>query len=213
LEVTADVKAFTHLFPEWALSWALNLATKDDAGPFWQSAAYTPTAGPTEGRQRLAELVPTSQRPSLRYERAFLRNEGTYFGLDEPLFQKTFWSLRPDFVVETEGAAAFLILEAKGGQVPDSTWRNPKELVYHRFLQACGTPKTKGLLYIVPRQAAERARACLRDQLPADPSITTGVLTWEELMPLMYERLVETALDQIIREMRGLQLLREWRSR
>ncbi len=149
-EVTADVNAFTHLFPEWALSSSLNLATKDDAGPFLQSAVYTPTAEPTERPHRLTELVAKSQRLPLRYERAFRKDEGAYFGLDEVLFQKKFWGLRPDFVLETEGAAAFLIIEAKGGQVPDATWKNPKELLYHRFLQECNTPETKGLFYIVP---------------------------------------------------------------
>jgi hypothetical protein len=211
-DITADVNSFTHLFPEWALSWSLNLATREDAGSFWASAAYTPTS-PTDEQQQLAQLLSGYRAPSMRYERVFLKDEAAYFGLDAAIYQKTFWSLRPDFVIEADGAALFLILEAKGGQVPDATWKNPKELIYHRFLQACSIPRTKGLFYIVPSQAADRALACLRHQFPADHSITTGVLTWEQLMPLMYERLIETALDQVIREMRGLQLLRDWRSK
>jgi hypothetical protein len=141
-----------------------------------------------------------------------LKHEAAYFGLDEATYQKTFWGLRPDFVAELDGAASLLILEAKGGQLADHVWRDPKELLYHRFLQACTTPKTKGLFYVVPRQAADAALTCLRDQFPADLSITTGVLTWEQLLPVVYDGLIETALDQVIREMQGLQALRSWRS-
>ena len=210
LDIPPDTREFTHLFPEWALSWSLDRSV-GDAASFWRTATYTPTAGPASGRP-LADILQGQSTPSLRCERAFLKHEAPYFGLDETTYQRTFWGLRPDFVAESDGAATLLILEAKGGRISDSVWTNPKELLYHRFLQTCTVPRTKGLLYIVPRQAAERALTCLRDQFPADSSITTGVLMWEQLLPVIYDRLIETALDQIIQEMHGLQALRTWRS-
>jgi hypothetical protein len=205
----ATATAFTQQFPEWALAWALKLATRDDPSRFWAHAVYRPLGGEAIERP-LAQLLADGAAPQLKYERALTKNEAAHFGVEEEVYGKTFWSLRPDFLVESEGA--LLIFEAKGGQIrAEATWRNPKELVYHRFLQACTTPKTRGLFYVVPRASADDCAKCLRDEFPLDASITMGVLTWEQLLPLIYDSLIETALDQVIKELKGLEQLREWR--
>ena len=200
-----------HLFPEWALSWSLRLASERDPKAFWDLATYRP-AGEAAPPEQLSRHITQPSPPALLYERALTRDEAARFGIDEEVYRRTFWSLRPDFVVEADEGSTFLILEAKGGQLSDAVWRNPKELLYHRFLQACTTFKTKGLFYIVPGEAAEKCANCLRSQFPEDSSIAMGVLTWEGLLPMIYERLVETALDQVIREMEGLKCLRAWHS-
>ena len=198
-----------HLFPEWALSWSLRLASERDPKAFWDLATYR-AVGEAGAHERLRRHFTQPSPPALLYERALTRDEAARFGIDDEVYRRTFWGLRPDFVVEADAESVFLILEAKGGQLGDAAWRNPKELLYHRFLQACKTLKTKGLFYIVPDEAAEKCANCLRDQFPEDSSIAMGVLTWEGLLPMIHERLMETALDQVIREMEGLKCLRAW---
>ena len=114
------------------------------------------------------------------------------------------------FVVETEDSSLLVLLDAKGGQVPDRTWRDPKELTYFRFLNECAVQR-KAFAYIVSAVHADRCRTCLMEYFRSSPSVRTGFLLWEELLPLIYDELVATALDQVIKEMEGLKSLREWR--
>jgi hypothetical protein len=206
----ADVNSFTHLFPEWALSWALKRSTEEDPTLFWQYAICL-RGSPTANGYPLSQLLGHIPLPALKYERPFLKGEYGAFGIPKEDYQKRFWGLRPDFVVESSEHSVFLILEAKGGQVADSIWKNPKEILYYRFLQSFKSCKTKGFFYIIPCLAVDSCAQCLSDQFSEDQSIFTGLITWEQLLPVIYDRLMETALDQVIREMEGLKVLRSWR--
>lgn len=210
-----DTGSFTYLFPEWVLSWSLQKAMKNEQNirSFWEIARYYPSTDSASGQSfPLREFFPGPTFPPLQAERAFVKNEATYFGIEETEYQKSFWSSRPDFVAESEGASVFLIFEAKGGKIDAKVWNNPKELGYYRFLKACTTRKVKGFFYIVPHQSLARSIECLKGQFEKDSLITTGVLIWEELLSLIYNQLLETVIDQVLNEMEGLRHLRHWNS-
>jgi hypothetical protein len=210
-DTAIDVHRFAQFFPEWALSWSLRQATYQDSSQFWNHAKYvTPVESGKE--LLLSNFFRNSTAPVLKYERSFLKTEAPYFGIDEETYRKTFWSLRPDFVAESHDASVFLILEAKGGPLSDTTWKNPKELLYQRFLQASTIPRLKGLFYIIPRSAFDDCARCLTETFATDESITKGILIWENLLPVIYDQLIGTALDQVIKEMKGLEVLRSWQT-
>jgi hypothetical protein len=201
---------FTHVFPEWALAWSLRQASTTDATRFWTEALFHPAGAPGEAL-RLASMFPdVAVIPTLQHECSFPRDGAARYGINDDRYRTTFWGLRPDFVVETEDPSLLVLLDAKGGQVPDRTWRDPKELTYFRFLNECAV-QHKAFAYIVPAVHADRCRTCLMEYFRSSASVRTGFLLWEELLPLIYDELVATALDQIIKEMEGLKSLREWR--
>jgi hypothetical protein len=104
-----------------------------------------------------------------------------------------------------------MLIEAKGGYVSQGTWKDPKELSYFRFLKECKVPGYKGFAYVIPAQYTCECLDCLGKYFSPSESVMTGFLLWEELLPLIYDKLMETAIDQVIKEMDGLRHLREWR--
>jgi hypothetical protein len=68
-------------------------------------------------------------------------------------------------------------------------------------------------LDIIPARHKDACRGCLTEYFAPSASVRTGFFIWEELLPIIYDKLIETALDQIIREMEGLKCLREWQRR
>ena len=51
---------------------------------------------------------------------------------------------------------------------------------------------------------------CLRKkEFQSDESIRTGVIMWEDIMSEMYEELLGTAVDEILRNTEGLKALRK----
>ena len=204
---------FAELFPEWAVAWSLREAWRANAARFWTEARFHPTEAPGDVL-RLADMFPeVSVAPSLRNERPFPKDGANRYGLGEDRYRSTFWGLRPDFVIEAEDASLLLLIEAKGGHVPDGTWRDPKELSYFRFLDECTVPRRKGFSYIVPAKYAEACHNCLAQYFAPSARVPTGFLIWEELLPIIHDKLIETTLDQVIKEMEGLKRLREWQQR
>ncbi len=103
-----------------------------------------------------------------------------------------------------------ILLEAKGGEVPPKTWKDPKELVYYRFLKECPAFRKKGFYYIVPQRFGDRCQQCLREYFPPTDNIKCGTLLWEDLLPMISHELLGCAVDSVIRELQGVKALREY---
>lgn len=126
------------------------------------------------------------------------------------LYEKYFWSLRPDFVIEDPDNKLLLLLEAKGGEINPKAWLKPKDESYYGFLKECGERFSKrGFFYVVPRKFSENFRGCLLEKFQSDGSIRTGVIMWEDIALKMYEELLDTAVDVILQNTKGIEALRK----
>ncbi len=47
----------------------------------------------------------------------------------------------------------------------------------------------------------------------SDPKVKVGTISWEDLLPLMHDRILEIVIDSIMKETDGLKHLREWQKR
>jgi hypothetical protein len=197
---------FAHLFPEWALTWSLRKSCNKDASRLWREIQFYPAGG--QSKTTLAEAFPTPTVPRLLHERAFLKKDQQRYGIDVGRYESTFWSLRPDFTFESADQSLLLLLEAKAGVISSSAWKHPK-VAYRQFLEECANPQRKGFFYIIPQEYAENFRKCLTEHF-AGP-VQTGLFLWEDLLPVIYEKLMETAIDQVAKEMDGLRKIRAWR--
>lgn len=203
---------FMELFPEWVL--CESLKKSKDKLSLWNSgvvrlinARYQPKS--------FAEIFPGMRDPGLKVERPFKKEECTYFGFGDKkdLYEKYYWSLRPDFLIEDQGNQLLLLLEAKGGKINPTAWKKPKEVLYYDFLKQCGEKfSTRGLFYIVPRKFFDNFIECLqKKEFQSDESIRTGVIIWEDIVSEMYEELLGTAIDEILQNTEGLKALRKFK--
>lgn len=209
------IEEFAHKFPEWALAYSLMKVCGGDDPILWRngvdaSILWRNGVLHTEvGQGKLCDLYPPPKGPlRLYYERSFDKFSAARYRIDDTKYQRTYWGLRPDFVVEGDDPSLMLLIEAKGGDAP-KRWENPKELPYYRFLEDTTWPSSKGFFYIVPKKDVPGCQKCLNDYFPGGAT-KTGWLVWEELLPIMGDKLIVTALDEIIKETEGLKLLREW---
>jgi hypothetical protein len=203
--------SFTELFPEWVLSSALQKACKDTT-ELWDRPIIHPAVAP-ENLKKFSDIFPSSLFTPLvlHFERPFQKNEAKYYSIPPHDFEKYFWSLRPDFIILEEKQSLILLLEAKGGEVPDKAWKHPKEISYYRFLVKCNWSQ-KGFYYIIPKKFSEGFKKCLTDAEYFEPSdVHTGLIYWEDLLPIIDDEVTGTALDQVIKEMKGLEQLRKWK--
>ena len=202
---------FTHKFPEWQLDLALAEAIAGKPELLWQRAVVRSAnaADPTS----LASWFPGPQALAVTHQRALAKGEAGRYGIEAAHYLQTYWSLRPDFTLESANLSTLVVLEAKGGQPGPSVWVDPKELRYYQLLRESPVPRSKAFLYVVPAFAGAQCMDCVRTYFDADMSIRTGVIYWEDLLDLIYESLMGVAVDYMVSNMEGVQRLRAWRRR
>jgi hypothetical protein len=205
---------FTQHFPEWVL--CESLRKSKDKFSLWNSEVVRLINAPRQPKS-FAQIFSGIKNPCVKAERPFKKEECTYFGFGDKrdLYEKYYWSLRPDFLIEDSGNQLLLLLEAKGGEINPTAWKKPKEVSYYNFLKQCGEKfPIRGLFYIVPKKFFDNFRECLlKKEFQSDDSIRTGVIRWEDVVPEMYEELLGTAVDEILRNTEGLKALRKLKGR
>jgi len=198
---------FSHKFPEWQLDQAL----KDAAGgplAFWHHAiVHSPNN--SESLMSLAQWFPGATDLVLENQAAFAKDAASQYGIDPERYRHTYWGLRPDFTVRSRDFSTVIFLEAKGC-VTGKSWIDPKAIRYYEFLKECNAATAKGLFYIVPSIVREDCIRCLRTYFSNEPSIRTGVIFWEDLLPLIHERLLRVAFGYILTNMEGIKSLYAW---
>jgi len=203
--------SFTELFPEWLLSLALHKACKDTT-ELWDRPIIRPAIVP-ENLKKFSDIFPSLLvSPSmLHFERPFKKNEASYYGILPDDFKQHFWGLRPDFMIQEEKQSLIILFEAKGGEVPIKAWKDPKEISYYQFLLKCNWYQ-KGFYYIIPKKFSESCKNCLTNAEYFEPSdIHTGLIYWEDLLSIIYYEVIDTAIEQVIGEMKGLEQLQKWK--
>jgi hypothetical protein len=201
--------AFTELFPEWVLSYSLNIACGREPR-FW-TTTLVHLSDKLGAISRFSDLYPEVELPQLYFERIFLKSEAERFGIPRKEYERLFWDLRPDFFITADEPSTIIILEAKSGEsIPPATWSKPKELRYFEFLQKAERYTYKGFYYIVPRKYEKECNECLINRFLGSPSLRTGVIFWEDLLTIIHDSLLQTGIDRILQETRGLHNLREW---
>lgn len=120
---------FTHLFPEWVLSWSLHQTCKDTSG-FWDLPIVHPTNEPDIPTKFSAFFPSLAKAPMLYFETPFENEEEKSCGIPETDYEKAFWGLRPDFVIK-DGDRSLIILESKSGDKPEKIYSLPKERSYY----------------------------------------------------------------------------------
>jgi hypothetical protein len=112
--------------------------------------------------------------------------------------------------MQSPDLSTLILLEAKGGQPGRGTWVDPKELRYYEFLKECEGATYKGFVYIVPAIAREDCMKCVRRYFMNVSSIRTGVIVWEDLLPVIHEQLMGAAVDYLLKNVEGVKHLRAW---
>lgn len=202
---------FSHKFPEWQLEQALKEATNRSPAAFWERLIVHFQHNP-DAPTSLARWFPDAAAASLVLENqaAFAKDGALRYHIDPERYRQTYWGLRPDFTVQSPDLSTLIFLEAKGGQPNPATWIDPKELRYYEFLQECKAAMSKAFLYIVPAIEKQACANCLSTYFSSNPSIRVGIIFWEDLFPVIHERLIGVALDYILINMEGVKLLRAW---
>jgi len=200
---------FTQKFPEWVLSYSLSRSLKDCSirQRFWQEADVRRTGAPS-ARAHFSELFEVTSAPVCKTEKGFAQQDAPRYGLEIESFRRTFLGLRPDFRFETDDNALLVLLEAKGGDRP-KIGRPPKELPYFNFLKAASAIK-KGLFYVVPKVYGPECAGILQEFFAGDPSVETGVIFWEALLPYIADQILRVSINEVAKITDGLTQLREW---
>lgn len=120
---------FTHLIPEWVLSWSLHQTCKDTSG-FLDLPIVHPTNEPDIPTKFSAFFPSLAKAPMLYFETPFENEEAKSCGIPETDYEKAFWGLRPDFVIK-DGDRSLIILESKSGDKPEKIYSLPKERSYY----------------------------------------------------------------------------------
>jgi hypothetical protein len=216
-----EEKEFTQKFPEWVLSYSLYEAYKQDTFKFWEEFfridVYL-TTKPNDP-QKLKALFPSlGEAPGLFYDTPFKEKDYERYGINEDIYKNKFWSLRPDFIIENEEKSLIILFDAKSGEpkqfkkiytVQKDT--KLKEKLYYEFLLDCRSFQQKGFFYIIPKAHIEPCSILLQEHFKPQPTLQTGFILWEDLLPIIYEKILESVIDVVSKEMNGLQELRKWR--
>ena len=204
----ADIE-FAHLFPASVLSWSLHQACKD-ASEFWNLRIVHSVGG--HEPKVFSSLFPSlTKAPMLCFEKPFKKEEAEIYGVPEN-YEKTFWGLRPDFVIK-DGDQSLILLESKSGDKPEKMYGFPKERTYYEFLRQCTKITNKGFYYLIPRAHAGFCKICLGEYFSQKPNIHSGFVCWEDLLSIIGDEIINTVSDQVSREMEGLKKLREWQEK
>jgi hypothetical protein len=206
----ADIE-FAHLFPEWVLSWSLYQACKD-ASEFW-NLRIVHSVGGSENPKTFSTLFPSlTKAPMLCFEKPFQKEEAEICGISEINYERTFWGLRPDFLIK-DGDRSLILLESKSGDKPEKIYGFPKERTYYEFLRQCNKITKKGFYYVIPKVHAAFCKICLAEYFPEEPNLHSGFVLWEDLLSIIGDEIIRTVSDQVSKEMEGLKKLREWQKK
>jgi hypothetical protein len=197
----------THLFPEWVLSWSLHQACQD-ASKFWNLPIVHPMGRPESPKQFSSLFPPVTKPPMLYFEGPFNKEEAEIYGIPEINYERTFWGLRPDFLIK-DGDQSLILLESKSGDKPEKIYSLPKERSYYEFLRQCNNIPNKGFYYVIPKAHAGFCRICLAEYFPEEPNLHSGYICWEDLLSIIRDEIIRTVSDQVLKEMEGLKKLQE----
>ncbi len=201
---------FSHLFPEELLALSLHRACQD-ASKFWSLPIIRSVVN-SEVPEKFSDLYPPSTKASmLCFQKPIDREEAERFGVSPMDYGRSFWWLRPDFLIKN-GNDSLIILEAKSGDKPERIYSVPAEWPYYEFLWRCSKVSKRGFYYIVPRAHVSFCKVCLGEYFREEPSQHAGFICWEDLLSVIGDDLVRTVSEQISREADGLRsLLDSWR--
>ena len=200
-----------HLFPESVLSCSLHQACKD-ASEFW-NLRIVHSNGKPENPKTFSNLFPSlAKAPMLCFEKPFKKEKAETYGIPGINYERTFWGLRPDFVIE-DGGQSLILLESKSGHKPEKIYGFPKERCYYEFLRQCNKIKNKGFYYVIPRAHVGFCRICLAEYFPEEPNLHSGFVCWEDLLSIIGDEIIGTVSDQVLKEMEGLKKLQEWQNK
>ena len=199
-----------HHFPEWILSWSLHHACKD-ASEFLNLRIVHSMGG--HEPKTFSGLFPSlAKAPMLCFEKPIKKEEAEIYGIREMIYEKTFFGLRPDFVIK-DGNRSLVLLEPKSGDKPEKIYAFPKERCYYEFLRQCNKIAKRGFYYVIPRAHAAFCRICLAEYFPEEPNLHSGFVLWEDLLSIIGNEIIKTVSDQVLKEMEGLKKLREWQKK
>jgi hypothetical protein len=198
---------FAHLFPEWVLSWSLHQACKD-ASRFWNLPIVHSIDRPENPKTFSILFPPLTKAPTLYFEKPFKKEEAEIYDIPEINYEKTFWGLRPDFVIK-DGDRSLILLESKSGDKPEKIYTFPKEQSYYEFLRQCNKITNRGFYYVIPKAHAGFCKMCLAEYFPEEPNLHSGFVCWEDLLSIIGDEIIRTVLNEVSKEMQGLQKLRE----
>jgi len=202
---------FAHHFPEWVLSSSLHQACKD-ASEFW-NLRIVHSVGKPENPKTFSSLFPSlTKAPMLYFEKPFKKEEAEIYGIPEITYERIFWGLRPDFVIN-DGDRSLILLEAKSGDKPEKIYAFPKERSYYEFLRQCNKITKKGFYYVIPKAHVGFCKICLAEYFPEKPNLHSGFVCWEDLLSIIGNEITRTVSDQVLKEMDGLKKLREWQKK
>jgi hypothetical protein len=206
----ADIE-FTHLFPPSVLSWSLHQACKD-ASEFW-NLRIVHSIGKPENPKTFSSLFPSfTKDPTLCFEKPLKKEEAETYGIPEINYERSFWGLRPDFLIK-DGDRSLILLESRSGDKPEKIYGFPKERIYYEFLRQCNKITNRGFYYIIPKAHAGFCRICLAEYFPEEPNLHSGFVCWEDLLSIIGDEVTRTVSDQVLKEMEGLKKLREWQKK
>jgi len=200
-----------HLFPEWVLSWSLHQACMD-ASEFWNLRIVHSTNEPDIPKKFPAFFPSLAKAPMLCFEKPFKREETEIYGIPEMNYERTFGGLRPDFVIK-DGDRSLIILQSKSGDKPEKIYAFPKERSYYEFLRQCNKITNKGFYYVIPKVHAAFCKICLAEYFPEEPNLHSGFVCWEDLLSIIGDEIISTALNEISKEIEGLKKLQEWQKK
>jgi hypothetical protein len=215
-----EEKELTHKFPEWVLSYSLQKAYEQKLN-FWKEFREKDVhlTNKPNSPQKFSDLFPSlTESPKLICDKPFKEKDYERYGIEKEIFKNKFWSLRPDFIIENEEQSLIILLDAKSGEpkpvnkiytVPKNT--KPKEKLYYEFVLKCTTFQQKGFFYIIPKTHIESCKILLQEHFKPQTMLQTGFFLWEDLLSIIYEKILETVVEVVSKEMNGLQELREWR--
>jgi hypothetical protein len=199
---------FTGLFPEWLMCSALSKSIKANKDHLGNLRFHI-----DDKTTKLSGFFPNISEAELKPDQPLLKTEFDKWGIKKELYQKTYWGLRPDFMVINEKDKTNLILiEAKCGVfIPDSTWKNPKEMKYYEFLEAVEEYDNRALLYIVPREKVRNCLECIKlfDKKRNDLRVGYGI--WEEMLEFMVDSINNEFIEWLGYQCEGIQMLSQWR--
>lgn len=202
---------FTHLFPDWVLSWSFHQVCQD-ASEFWNLRIVHSIDEP-EDPTTFSDLFPSLTKvPVLCFKKPFKQEEAEIYGIPEINYDSAFWGLRPDFAIK-DGDRSLILLESKSGNKPEKIYAFPKERPYYEFLRQCNKIKKKGFYYVIPKVHVAFCRICLTEYFPEGPNLHSGYICWEDLLPIIGEEIISTGLNEVSKEMEGLKKLREWQKK
>jgi len=210
-----SIDVFMEHFPEWELCLALEVACQAKRGKLQELLKARLFVGGSEGPKESTLEQLFSPSPSLSgidHQRGLIWRDAERWGFEKEHFDQTYWTLRPDFIIDDLASQTLVLLEAKGGSLPNNYWKQErlKESKYDDFLKEAKTLKSKGLFFIIPQKFQSECSTFMNRLASSLDGIMRGWFLWEDLMPVINDELMRAVVDELIKETKGLKILRDW---